>query len=55
MLEAAAKQHTLSSLDAAVKVKAITTAIPQKMSSQDNKIMETKNFPEKTPCNTMHW
>ena len=47
MLEAAAKQHTLSSLDAAVKVKAITPAIPQTMSSQDNKIMETKNFQEK--------
>jgi len=43
-------------LNAAVKAKAITTAIPQTMSSQDNKIMETKKLPRKkrhaTHCNT---
>ena len=55
MLEAAAKQNTFHHLTAAVKATTITPAIPQTMSSQDNKIMETKSFQEKkrhaTHCN----
>ena len=55
MLEAAAKNTPFHHLTTAVKATTITPAIPQNMSSQDNKIMETKNIQQKhhaTHCNT---